>query len=77
VAVIEGWPRGTGADQRPVKGVKGPMGQTALAPPSACCSFSVAPLVAERLAIPESEAARLLDDLEAAGCRMSATGPTQ
>jgi DNA-binding IclR family transcriptional regulator len=36
-----------------------------------------AELVAELLAIPEAEAARLLDDLEAAGCVASATGPLQ
>jgi hypothetical protein len=34
-------------------------------------------LVAELLAISEAEAARLLDDLEAAGCIESAEGPLQ
>jgi DNA-binding IclR family transcriptional regulator len=36
-----------------------------------------AELVADLLRIPEGEALRLLDELEAAGCLTSATGPTQ
>lgn len=36
-----------------------------------------AELVAGLLRIPEAEAARLLEDLEAAGCVASATGPLQ
>jgi DNA-binding IclR family transcriptional regulator len=36
-----------------------------------------AELVADLLRIPEDEALRLLDELEAAGCLASATGPTQ
>jgi hypothetical protein len=36
-----------------------------------------AELVAELLRIPDAEAARLLDELEAAGCLESATGPRQ
>jgi DNA-binding IclR family transcriptional regulator len=34
-----------------------------------------AALVAQVLAIPDTEAARLLDELEEAGCVASATGP--
>jgi DNA-binding IscR family transcriptional regulator len=34
-----------------------------------------AELVSELLGVPEPEAARLLDELEAAGCIASATGP--
>jgi hypothetical protein len=36
-----------------------------------------AALVADLLQVPEAESAQLLDDLEAAGCLVSATGPTQ
>jgi DNA-binding IclR family transcriptional regulator len=36
-----------------------------------------AALVAELLRIPEAEAARLLEELEATGCLESATGPRQ
>jgi DNA-binding IclR family transcriptional regulator len=36
-----------------------------------------AALVAKLLDVPEAEAARLLDQLEAAGCVASATGPVQ
>jgi hypothetical protein len=36
-----------------------------------------AELVADLLRIPEVEAARLLDELEEAGCLTSATGPLQ
>jgi DNA-binding IclR family transcriptional regulator len=36
-----------------------------------------AALVAELLGVPETAAARLLDDLEAAGCVESAIGPVQ
>jgi DNA-binding IclR family transcriptional regulator len=36
-----------------------------------------AELVAALLGIPEAEAMRLLEDLEAAGCVASATGPIQ
>jgi DNA-binding IclR family transcriptional regulator len=34
-------------------------------------------LVATLLGVPEAEAARLLDELEAAGCVASASGPVQ
>ena len=36
-----------------------------------------AELVAELLDVPETEALRLLEELEAAGCLGSATGPVQ
>ena len=36
-----------------------------------------AEVIAQVLAIPEAEAARLLDELETAGCVASATGPVQ
>jgi DNA-binding IclR family transcriptional regulator len=36
-----------------------------------------AELVAELLDVPETEALRLLEELEAAGCLESATGPVQ